>query len=605
MAVEWTIVGEAGKAVDETAHTLADLQAEGASIEFNSLEADRMSWSIWLRSFDDAAVVVPDAGQLLTVMRNGVRFFTGIVTVREPDFSDTRFGYNITVENAWWWLRQIFLSSEVPDQNGTVAERTAYVFATGSPRAHLIALIARAIALGAPISEGSIASCFSVPRLSLRNIPFSESISEIIRWVADGIVYFDYAAVGHPALSMQRRTPATIVTLDLASAIVPRIRIKPRFDLQVEEVKVFFARRETVDGKRLTVWDSQVAGAVASGLPVRQPVMVSGPEKVYDILPQDFTDSVTVQSALIDVGDIIERYDERLRATGAEGFSVGTFTEETSTGGSFTLPAITTQITDADGNAIDAAYARYLTLGEPRDWWVKDGIEHVQARVAATIYQRVQYEIPGAATVPGWYEVLGGQIYDYTVDTGDGLQGVAVFATTASVSVPLVKTAWATPTLLIRAEDYAFVNPPEDLAANLLATQYWTPYEGSVSYVTEDIAAGHHVGKVLNIASFLPEAANMKALITRHEVRLATGENFLTIGAPDRYAYRDLVNRFRQNGADNIEWLVESVSGDAGDNPPPDPELEIPDYPEGTTVGEDGQPELTEDGLYQEDEDAP
>jgi hypothetical protein len=366
MAVEWTIVGEAGKTVDETAHTLAELQAEGASVEFNSLAADRMSWSIWLRSFDDASVVVPDAGQILTLECNGERFFTGIVTVREPDFSENRFGYNITVENAWWWLKQIFLSSEVPDQNGTDAERTAYVFATGSPRAHLIALIARAIALGAPISEGSIASCFNVPRLSLRNIPFSEAVSEIIRWVADGVVYFDYSGEGHPALSMQRRTPASIVTLDLATAIVPRIRIKPRFDLQVEELKVFYARRETVDGKRLTVWDSQVAGASTSGLPVRQPVMVSGPEKVFDILPQDFTDSVTVRSALHDYGKMIARYDERLRATGVTDFNVGSFTEDTFGGGSFTLPAITTQITDSDGNAIARRAARLVGQGRHR-----------------------------------------------------------------------------------------------------------------------------------------------------------------------------------------------------------------------------------------------
>jgi hypothetical protein len=210
-----------------------------------------------------------------------------------------------------------------------------------------------------------------------------------------------------------------------------------------------------------------------------------------------------------------------------------------------------------------------------------------------------------SAPRPDWYEVLGGQLYDYFVTVGGGgTAAVTVFATTASVSVPLVKTSWPVPTLLIRAEDYAFVNPPDDLADNLLATQNWTPYEGQVSYITEDIAAGHHVGKVLNIASFLPETANMKALITRHEVRLATGENFLTLGAPERFAYRDLVNRFRQNGADNIVWLVDSVSGDAGENPPPDPELEIPDYPEGTTAGEDGQPEITEDGQYSFDEDA-
>ena len=210
------------------------------------------------------------------------------------------------------------------------------------------------------------------------------------------------------------------------------------------------------------------------------------------------------------------------------------------------------------------------------------------ARVAATIYSRVQSSSPipsgYSADVPEWFQVLGGQRYDYIITVPGGTAAVDIFATTASVSVPLVKTQWSTPTTLIRAEDYAFINPPSDLADNLLATQNWLPYEGTVSYVTEDVEADHHVGKKLNIAGFLTETANMGAMITGHEVRLATGENTLRLGAPARQSYRDLVNRFRQSGADNIVWLVDSVSSDPGQNPPPDPDLEIPEYPDNYIV---------------------
>lgn len=600
--VTFTIAGQAGKTVDETDHSLEALQAENAVVEFNSLAPDTMSWSVWLKSIDDSATVVPDLGQFITLKRNGSRYFSGLVTGREPDFSATRLGYHITVENAWWWLAKIFLSSNMEDQDGDSSERTAYVFPTGSPRAHMIALISRAIALGAPISEGSIASCFNVPRLTLKNIDFAEAFSELIRWIADGVVYFDYSGEGHPKLSMQRRDAAEVVTINLATAIgVDRIRIKPRLDLKVEEVKVFFSKRRTSGNKRLTVWDAYTAGEVTSGLPVRQPVLVSGPEKVYDILPQDFTDSVVVRSALIDVGKIIERYDEQLRATGDTGFGVGSFTESINGGGTFTLPAVTTQITDPDGNAIPAGFTRYLTLGEPRDWWAKDGIEYMQARVAATIYTRVQYPSPGSPTVPDWFEVLGGQQYNFIA--AGSFDGVAVYATTRSVSVTLVKTAWNVPTTLIRAEDYSFVSPPANLADNLLATQNWLPYVGTAPYVTEEIPAGHHVGKVLNISGGAPEAATMKALIVRHEVRLATGQNVLTVGAPERLAYRDLVNRFRQTGVDNIVWLVPSVSGNPGGNPPPDPDLEIPDPPDGTLFSEGDEPLLSEgeDVLLNED----
>ena len=588
MPVEWVITGQAGKAVDETEHSLEQLQAEGAVVSFNSLAPDTMRWFVWMKDVSEAAELVPELGQWITLWRNGVRYFTGIVTGRDPDFGASRRGYAIIVENAWWWLKQLYLSSEQEDQAGSEAERTSYVFPTGSPRSHLLALIDRAIAQGAPVAAGSVAAVFNVPRLSLRNIPFSEAISEIMRWAADGTVYFTYGDAGPPKLNMQRRAPAATVTITPGNSVTPIIRIKPRIDLKVEEVTVLFARRETLEGKRIIRYDAYSAGLSSSGLPVRQPVLVSGPEKVYDLLPQDFTDSVIVRSAPLDTGAMIARYDERIRATGATGFSVGSFTESIAGGGSFTLPAINTQITDQDGNAIPASFDHYLTRGEIREWWTKDGIEHVQARVAATIYDRVlsPAPVPGGyeALVPDWFAVLGGQRYTYLINTPGGFAQVDIFATTASVSVPLVKTQWSTPTTLIRAEDFAFINPPSDLAENLLATQNWLPYEGTVSYVTEDIEADHHVGKKLNIAGFLPETANMGALITGHEVRLATGENTLRLGAPARQSYRDLVNRFRQSGADNIVWLVDSVSGDPGQNPPPDPDLEIPEYPDAYVV---------------------
>ncbi len=588
MPVEWGITGQAGKAVDETEHSLEQLQAEGAIVSFNSLAPDTMRWFVWMKDVSEAAVLVPELGQWITLWRNGLRYFTGIVTGRDPDFGASRRGYSITVENAWWWLKQLYLSSEQEDQAGSEVERTSYVFPTGSPRSHLLALLDRAIAQGAPVAAGSVAAVFNVPRLSLRNIPFSEAISEIMRWVADGTVYFTYGDAGPPKLNMQRRVPAATVTITPGNSVTPNIRIKPRLDLKVEEVTVFFARRETLEGKRIIRYDAYSAGLSSSGLPVRQPVLVSGPEKVYDLLPQDFTDSVIVRSAPLDTGAMIARYDERIRATGATGFSVGSFTEDIAGGGSFALPAINTQITDQDGNAISASFDHYLTRGEIREWWTKDGIEHVQARVAATIYDRVQSPapVPGGyeVLVPDWFAVLGGQRYTYLINTPGGFAQVDIFATTASVSVPLVKTQWSTPTTLIRAEDFAFINPPSDLAENLLATQNWLPYEGTVSYVTEDIEADHHVGKKLNIAGFLPETANMGALITGHEVRLATGENTLRLGAPARQSYRDLVNRFRQSGADNIVWLVDSVSGDPGQNPPSDPDLEIPEYPDAYVV---------------------
>lgn len=584
MAVVWTIAGQAGKNVDEVPRSLAALQAEGSEINFESLDSDKLTWSVFLERKEDFEDILPELGQKITLFRNGARYFTGTVTRRPIRFSGSEYRADVVVEGPWWYLRQIPLSSDVPDQDDDASERTAYVFPTGSPRTHLIALIARAIALGAPISQGSIASCFSIPRASLRNIAFSEAISELMRWVADGIPYFDYTAAGEPALAMQRRTPATTITLNPANVTVGDISIAPRLDLQVEELKVFYAKRQTVGDKRLTVWESETAGALTSGLPRRQPALISGPE-VDTYLPQDFTDSVVVRAALLRdtfgrvKGEVFAQFDERLRAAGAINFGVGTFSAATIGGGTFNLKSIPTTVTDSEGNPVDPAFNRYLIVGESRDWWTKDGIEHVKARIAATIYTRVVYAIPGSATPPAWADIMGSQVYGFVHPSGT--ESSAVYATTVSVPVTLVKTDWAVDTTLIRAEDYAFVQPPVGLAANLLATQNWLPYEGSVGPVAiGDIPAGNLVGSVLNLSGFLSETANMRALISGYTVRPAAGTVTFRLGAPSRFAYRDLVNRFRQSGADNIVWLVDSVSGDPGENPPPDPELEIPAGPD-------------------------
>ncbi|HEY1122145.1 MAG TPA: hypothetical protein VGE67_11120, partial [Haloferula sp.] len=382
------------------------------------MSADTLEWSVWLKTLAEASTaLIPDLGQTITLLRNGVRFFTGIVTGRDPDISSGLFGWRVTVSGPWWWLQQLVLSSDLEDQAGDEGERAVYVFPTGSPRTHLIALIARAINQGAPISAGSVASAFSVPRLSLRNTPIGEAMASLMRWLPDGIVYFDYSTTpgSAPALSMQRRAAAETVTITPA-AVMPRVRVRPRLDLKVEEVKVYSAKRDTVNFLRATVWDTQTAGVATSGLPKRQPVVVSGPEKVWDVLPQDFTDSVVVRSSPVFVGGEIPAamlwlYDERLRASGAVPAStrVGLWSEpDFYFGYKFALPGTDTRITDSEGNPIPLGFANYLTKGEVRDWWTKDGIENTRARVTATISTTaITAQAETDPDPPQWFALIG------------------------------------------------------------------------------------------------------------------------------------------------------------------------------------------------------
>jgi len=571
MAAVWTIKGEAGKTVDETAHTLPELQAQDIHVDFG---ADRATWTIWLGDPGAEATLIPDLGQKLTLYLNGGRYFTGNVLGRDPTVEGGRASVNIAVEGVMWWLKNTPLSAELVDQRGEgyESERSAYVFPTGSVTNHLQGLVTRAIDLGVPIAAGSIATCFDIPRLSLRNISFAESFSELMRWVADGILYVDYSGDDEdpPALCMQRRPTATTLTIDPSNGIFPIIRCKPRLDLKVSEVKIVYAERSTFDNKRITQWAVSLAGAPTSGLPARQVISTSGPEQ-DTYLPQDFTDAVVVRSKAIagNYEDIILAKEDRIRATGIEAtaFTTGQYDD-----GIFVSPAGLAKVTDRDGNDLPEGYNYWLATGEPKDWWAKDGIDYIEARLAATIWSEHTEalplpESPYTPPEPEWYKVTGGTVVGgYNVPSPARMRWV--WYTTISVPFIAVKTDWETDTTLIRQEDYAFVNPPADLAENLLATQDWLPYEGTIIQDIDPatIPAGHHIGAKVNVLGVTSDLETMGAMISGQSVHLRTGRITYTLGAPARLAYRDLVNRFRQSGADNVVWLNETtpLSGGGG-----------------------------------------
>jgi hypothetical protein len=106
----------------------------------------------------------------------------------------------------------------------------------------------------------------------------------------------------------------------------------------------------------------------------------------------------------------------------------------------------------------------------------------------------------------------------------------------------------------------------------------------------------------MNIEGWVPETATMRAMISGATIRPTTGQITYRLGAPARHSYRDLVNRFRQSGADNIFWFGEEGTGTApGEAPEVDERYEDPGFPlpevdPNTVLHEDGTVELDEGG---------
>jgi len=109
---------------------------------------------------------------------------------------------------------------------------------------------------------------------------------------------------------------------------------------------------------------------------------------------------------------------------------------------------------------------------------------------------------------------------------------------------------------LYRTADYSFIAPPANLAANLLAAQNFTPYEGGISIAEETAGVTRYRGCVVNIANSITAHASMAALVSGESLDLKSGITQITLGTPPRLDYRTFVDRIRKTPQDNIVFDV-------------------------------------------------
>lgn len=564
-AVPWTITGEAGKALDATARSLEAMKVEGLWVSFASGRADVMRWVIPLGDdMEPMANTAPELRQKVTLWRDGSRYFSGHCLRRRPMYQGEKWAMQIEVHGALWWLDQMTLTSDQDDQAGNTEERAAFVFGSGSLSGSFSALVARAVAKGAPIAAGTIATMYSIPRLTITGKSFSAALLDLQKWVPDSMLAFDYSGAT-PALKITRRKTGLVAgsaatrTITLGTDNVTDLDLQPMIELQVASVRTDSASR---DSQGRGIWQSALEGAPTVGQD--QIVIISGPENIDTSLPPDFFDAVQVRTRPIKpnnqlTGEIFELYDQRLKASGATGLAMGPFTVSTVGGGTFTLPGISPLVEKKDGGALPAGRARFLTVGEPKDWWIRDGYGWEMARAQATLFTTVVSPVPVpngySPNPPDYVETLGMTQTNYLQSTPNGLRRTDVYYMTVAVTFPAVDPTWTATTTIYREEDYSFANPPAGLAANLLAAQNFVPYEGEVTIVHEEIPAGNPVGTCVNIANGPAELAAIRGMVQRAEIDIQNCTETLILGSNPRMSYEDLAGRFRRTGYDTFDYI--------------------------------------------------
>jgi hypothetical protein len=556
----WTILGQTGKAMDATERTLAAIGAENPRVVFRSLAADTLSWQVLLDGLAPSAEIIPEAGQEVELRRSGARFFCGTVT------SVRQTGRVVSVEaaNAWWWLERVFLESLQTDGTGATGTRATYALPEQDLDDSFAALANAAIALGVPMQLGALAATFAAPPLRLAQMSFAQALAEVARVTPDLVTWFDYSASGLPALRTARRLTAATTTVDAET--VEAFDVRPLTELQVSVVSVPYLSRAASGAKK---FEMQTAGTAASGVPGgRAQILTVSGDEMDTFLPIDLLDSAEVWSyyhptpSLLLSAYVWERDPSLGQAVGIPTYGAGvigdslTYYTNASPLQSQTRWFSGFAARKADGTVLPSLAGWYVLAQDDVDDWVLDVIGGFRATLSGTwiaTWRSANGPWPawfsqlqtGATTGAGYAEVSFGQL--------SGLEHW--LARPFEVSCVLAPGIDYADRLKYKPADYGFVNPPAGFAAGLLAAQNYVPYEGQIEIAAEECGAARYLATGINLSNAMTGAASMKAMLSSEELDLDAGLTTLVLGPPERFSYRDLVNRLRGSSNDNIVYL--------------------------------------------------
>jgi hypothetical protein len=559
----FTFRGESGKTLGTADRAAEDLNITDWKLTFSNLADDTLSWTAKTRNATGAGTIVPDPGQVVELWEGGVRKFKGWAAFPKAGLDSVQ----VQARGPWWFLQREPLTSILEDGTGATGERTSFVFPTQSLRASIIDLLNRAIALGVPMSLGTIATMYAVPKISLSNMTFGAALAELLRWCPDCVAWFDYSVAGEPALNITRRSGMTALTLAVGNN-VEAANVYPRLDQEVSRVELKYVDRVATTGRPR--WQSQVAGSAVIGK--RQIITVSGPE-IAAFLPKDDFDSVQVQtvewSAITDA--FVKARDGGLASISASvGAVFGTvaasfiyYTGSTSDNKTQVIARVPGLLRSSDtGAAFPAGTVNLVISPTPLPEWAQKSLGAMPVTVTGTwvaswkdslrgvnsswnsVFQAMS---AGATTYLSKWEngAETGSTKDYTVD---------YIARPFQVTGYLIDTAFPSLTTVYKPWDYDYLSPPAGLADNLRASQAWVPWEGSVTVVADEVSGDNSLNRKVRLSNAAADAATMDALLksVSHDSR---GRTTYELGAADRTDFGSLVNRIRREPSDNIVYL--------------------------------------------------
>jgi hypothetical protein len=567
MAAIWTIEGEAGKDLDATTRTIEALRLVGGRVTFRNLATDTFTFSIPIRSLSSTSEIVPEEMQTLELFRSGVRFFKGLVTRRK--LSGRRF--DITVSGPWWLLERVSMESVVADKAGTTADRPTYVLPTQSLTTSLSSLLTKAIALGVPMSIGSLATTFSAPGMKLNQLNFAQAIAEVVRVTPDMVLYFDYSDTTPQVKTVRRLAglavgSAASLTLDARQLKDPELA--PQTELKVTQVRVPYMTRAT-DGRQK--FATQNAGTAQLGNILIQ--TVSGPE-LDTFLPNELVDFVDVQTAKAEVTyQMVEAADPVIKkavqqfgsdAVGDAYPWLDMWDGKVGSGWWSKKVKQNADISARSKTGVNVPLAgRSLLVSRNLPAWAMRALDAVEVTISGTWFNYFRWQYGVAPTYPPAFKYLRkggtgeGVCFDNKIYSSKDRPDVIYWQTRRySFTAILVSTTITGKRRVYSPADFNFRFPPAGFATGLLAAQNYVPYAGKFGTVEQDPGGTRYMNRALNFSNSQPEHASARAMVSEETVDLANGMTTVIMGPPSRFSYLEFVNRFRTNSNDQIQYIV-------------------------------------------------
>jgi len=580
---DYIIKGEAGKTLNATDRFLgADLLAVNASLRFENLGPDVLSWTCRTESITAGETIIPDVGQQVELWdsTSTQRYFRGWVTQARA----TNFGVQVVIEGPWQWLQKIDVTTSLTSI--TTDTRPTIIFNEATIASNITALLNRAIALGAPIAIGTFALTYNIPKLQLSMMSCADVLAELMRWVPDCVGWWDYTGTGSgtPTFNLSRRPTMATQTLAVGISALVDFDLTGRPDLVPSRVEIKYIERQA-DGR--PTYRVQAAGTSVGSTPVgkNQTIGLSGKELDTFLPPDDYQSYAaktsnandTLNNTRIQLLPMIPevaasraQFSGRPSATDVKLANGETITLQTSVSGVGTriYPQPALQFLNPEtGLAISRIGKRFVSSPEPPEWaeGVFANVEKV--RITGRIYRIVESTLVNssggdgidAPNIENWAvafpwssQLLLTGFYPRTTILGYPWARVLLYALDFEVDTFLTTSPIGSSTIY-KPQDYDYLAPPASLATNLLAVQGFTPYDGSVRLQANSLGSLlNYLQYKVNITGAHSGLSAAGALVRATTYDLASQSIDLEVGAPSRFNFTALGGKVRQTPQTNI-----------------------------------------------------